>query len=64
LPGDPIILVMTKSGSTYEIQSLEVIMNILSEALATLEKWPQVENHRHKVFTPRRNALDFKHATH
>jgi len=29
-------------------------MNILSEALAILEKWPQVENHRYKVFTPKR----------
>jgi len=48
LPGDPIILAATKSGSIYEIQNLEVRMNIFiksSHAPRKTPNDPQAENH-------------------
>ena len=38
MPGDPIILALTKCGSIYGIKNIEVLINILSEGLATPRK--------------------------
>ena len=50
MPGDPIILALTKCGSIYGIKSIEVLMNILSEGLATPRK---MANDPAGVATPR-----------
>jgi len=52
LLGDPIILVTTNSGSMYEIQNIEVVLNIFIRSSRDPRKKandPQVENHWNNI---------------